>query len=207
MDELNALYKNRSMPYEQYFGEMELTEKQKEDRTNLAKDIEDLLLYIFALIGIMSEYNGVPDFYEIQSEIETRYAVILSKYSSLDGYLQNYIDVFSGNFVESTVANIKNAWFLSNDRARFIAENEANATQNYMDFVNAIKSGKTKKRWIDKKDKRERETHLRVRKDIVPITELFVVGDSLMRFPKDIEYAGDFPEEIVNCRCTIKYIK
>lgn len=27
-----------------------------------------------------------------------------------------------------------------------------------------------------------------------------------MRFPKDYEYAGMFPEELVNCRCTIEYL-
>ena len=41
-DELNAMITNpRSEPYAQYFGDMEISEKQKKDRISLAEALED----------------------------------------------------------------------------------------------------------------------------------------------------------------------
>lgn len=57
---------------------------------------------------------------------------------------------------------------------------------------------------MDIRDKKERETHLRVGRTIKPIEEPFVVGESLMQYPKDTSLGAD-SSEIVNCRCTIRY--
>ena len=46
-DELNQL--QRSTPYEQYFGEMELTEEEKKKRIAIAEDLEIIFLYFFLL--------------------------------------------------------------------------------------------------------------------------------------------------------------
>ena len=86
----------------------------------------------------------------------------------------------------------------------FIAENEANTDMNYLEYVKAVNDGKTKKKWIDMKDKRERKTHLKVGSMTIPIERPFPVGDSLMQFPKDFSLGAD-AKEIVNCRCSIQY--
>jgi hypothetical protein len=84
------------------------------------------------------------------------------------------------------------------------AENEANSVKNYTDYRKAIEKGKTKKKWIDMRDKRERKTHLEVGGTVIPINEPFVVGNSLMMFPKD-DSLGAADKEIINCRCSVKY--
>ena len=56
------------------------------------------------------------------------------------------------------------------------------------------------------KDKRVRETHREVDDVVLPISDPFEVGDYLMMFPKDTTF-GAGPEEIVNCRCSVKYLR
>lgn len=56
------------------------------------------------------------------------------------------------------------------------------------------------------KDQRVRKTHREVDGETIPIDEVFLVGESLMRFPKDTSL-GASAEEIVNCRCVVKYIE
>ena len=95
-------------------------------------------------------------------------------------------------------------YYYSLDRARYMAENESNTSWNHSDFANAIKQGKTRKKWVDVRDNRERETHRRVGGMIIPISELFMVGSSFMLYPKDPSY-GAPASEICGCRCTVKY--
>ena len=97
------------------------------------------------------------------------------------------------------------AWYLSEERSLFNAENSANDVFNYNEYRDAVKSGKTKKKWITEGDKRVRESHREVDGQEIPIKEFFTVGGVRMRFPKDMEYAFNVPRETVNCRCTIKY--
>jgi hypothetical protein len=120
----------------------------------------------------------------------------------IDEQLDEYISLFSSMVVDTTYKNIDDEYFLSDDRARYIAENEANTVANYEQFKTAVNSGKTKKKWIDMRDNRERKTHLKVGGTVKPINDYFVVGESLMLYPKSLD--AD-PKEVINCRCTIKY--
>lgn len=96
------------------------------------------------------------------------------------------------------------SWYLSNDRITYNAENEANTVMNYKDYTEA-KGTYTKKKWVTENDTRVRMTHIPLEGVIIGINDLFIVGDSLMRFPKDIEYCND-DSEICNCRCIVEYI-
>jgi hypothetical protein len=87
----------------------------------------------------------------------------------------------------------------------YIAENEANTSYAYIEYIQAIKQGKTRKQWLDIKDNKERKTHLRVGSEVKPIREPFKVGDSLMLFPKDKKTYSADDKEVVNCRCSIRY--
>lgn len=210
IDELNTVpkeepYKNRAMDFEKYFGEMELTEEQKKKRIAIAKDFEDMFLFIMALVMIMQDQNRL-DFYAIQAEVESRYREIVERYNPIDEYLDDYITKFAGDFCYTTKKNIDKPWFISDDRAKFIAENEANTEENYQDYIEAIKSGYTRKKWVDIRDNRERKTHREVGGKVIGIFDYFHVGKSYMRFPKDTEMAGDYPEEIINCRCSCKWL-
>lgn len=96
-------------------------------------------------------------------------------------------------------------WWLSEDRAWVIGAEDANSIENYEDFQEAIENGYTMKEWCDVRDDKERESHLAVGGKIIPISDPFMVGDSLMMFPKDTSF-GAGPEEIDNCRCYLRYI-
>lgn len=204
IDELNIpMSYNRSEPFEQYFGDMELMKEEKEKRIEVAEDLDDLMLFIFALISIMRESNAIDKDY-IASQINNRYTAILQGYMGIDKYLEDYIRQFSNTFIQTTFDSIDDSWYLSADRARFISENESETTWNYDEYRQAIESGKTRKQWVDIMDKRERKTHREVGGTIIPIEDVFVVGDSLMRYPKDTYYGAE-AKEIVNCRCQIRY--
>ena len=59
-DELNSLITNkRSMDFEKYFGEMELSEEEIQKRIELAEKLEDGFLFVLALLFTMQQYNAV----------------------------------------------------------------------------------------------------------------------------------------------------
>ena len=87
------------------------------------------------------------------------------------------------------------------------SENEANTVLNYKEYIGAISGGYTQKEWRTFRDNRVRKTHKAVDGRTIPIKAYFSVGNSLMRFPKDQELASNHPEELINCRCTLKFHK
>lgn len=201
----SASYKRRSIPYREYFGDMDLTEEQIEKRIQTAENIEDSMLFLFALISTMSAYSYM-DLQYIYQQAESRYLEAISTNNPQDEYISQYASEFARETVDTTVEHIDDPYYLSSDRAMYIAENEANTSLNHTEYMQAIEDGYTRKRWVDIRDKRERETHLEVGGTEIPIDELFMVGDSFMLYPKDTTY-GAGAEEIIGCRCTIKYIK
>ena len=63
-DELNALVQNkRSMPFEQYFGEMNLTEDDKAERIKIAQELEDNFIVTMTLLFTMTQAGKIH--YEI----------------------------------------------------------------------------------------------------------------------------------------------
>lgn len=201
-DELNN-QKSRAIPYEQYFGEMELTEEQKEERIKASKRIEDMMLFLFSLLSVMKEYS-YENLEFVVSQVKNQYSDILSVSMEMDEYLNGYVNDFSEQIVETTQNHMDDEWYLSDDRAMFIAENEANTTFNYMEYKKAIESGKKKKRWVTMRDRHVRHTHQLVEGKTIGINDVFLVGDSEMFYPKDTTF-GASAREIVNCRCSIKY--
>lgn len=121
-----------------------------------------------------------------------------------DGYIENYVRNFAYDVMESTMTYQNDLYYYTQDRAMFMAENEANTSLNYSDYSAAIKLGKTMKKWVDIRDKRERETHRKVGGTSKRITGPFMVGNSFMNFTHDYSLDAS-ASEIVNCRCSIKY--
>lgn len=195
--------KERAVPFEQYFGEMDLTDEEKQQRITAATDFETDLLFLFVLISLYQQYQ-FSNTDNIVNSFKNKYKDTLSNYIEIDSYINDYLSNFAQTTVKTTLNHLDDKYYLSNDRAAYIAENEVNTVYNYKQFIDAINSGKTTKKWIDIKDKRERKTHLKVGGKTKPIQEPFIVGDSLMQFPKDESLNAD-PKEIINCRCTIKY--
>jgi len=200
-DELNNL---RSVDPREYFKDMGFTEEEIEERiefTEKANSIFDLILVLILLSDDRSEtYYG-----KLQGQLESEYLSLINEYADPDDYLINYAVDFSGNFIDATKDHIDDEWYTSADRSLFNAENSANDVLNYKEYQNAIKDGKTKKKWVAEKDNRVRKNHKLVDGKEIGIKELFYVGGVPMRFPKDYEYAEAFPQETVGCRCRCKY--
>lgn len=205
-DELNLRERKlHSVPYEEYFSVMDLTKEDKERRIQFSEEFEDVMLFIFNLFLVMQEYDDINVEYIIK-QVKKRYSEIVLKYIDIDDYVQAYVNEFARNTIDVTIDHSDDDYYTSFDRARYIAENEANTIFNYANFRAAIEKGYTKKRWDDVRDNRERATHLKVGGTVIPINDAFLVGDSLMMFPKDTSMSIS-AEEIVNCRCTIKYLR
>lgn len=202
LDELN----NMSTSPEEYFGDMDLTESQIEERLRFTEESYEAILESMYEIDTYKEFGAI-DYDAIRQRLEDRMAAIIAGYVVLDEYLRQYILDYSQNFVDATERNINDEWYLSEDRALFNAENSANDTINYKDYKKAIEDGFTHKKWVTERDNKVRETHKLVNPKPIPIKDLFVVGGCLMRFPKDYDMAFDRPEETVNCRCVAKYIR
>jgi hypothetical protein len=210
-DELNIRPNNhRSEPYKEYFSKMSISDKEKQERIAFSEQMEEVVLYILALIETTIE-SGETNREYIQTQFYDKYLDVIASYMLIDTYIKQYALDVTKQIIDATFErfsakdkSITDDYYLSNDRAMFISECEANSILNYRQYSKAVKSGKTKKKWIDVGDKRERKTHLEVGGTTLPIGEPFSVGDSLLQFPKDTSL-GASADEIVNCRCSIQY--
>ena len=210
-DELNIRPNNRrSEPYKEYFSKMSISDKEKQERIAFSEQMEEVILYILALIETTIESGETKREY-IQTQFYDKYLDVIASYMLIDTYIKQYALDVTKQIIDATFErfsaedkSITDDYYLSNDRAMFISECEANSILNYRQYSKAVKAGKTKKKWIDVGDKRERKTHLEVGETILPIDEPFSVGDSLLQFPKDTSL-GASADEIVNCRCSIQY--
>lgn len=205
-DVLNRLEKPRYIEYSKYFGDMALSKSQIDNRLEYANTFERNLLPVISIIYLMIENDTV----DINKAKNDAYNCVVDTLLEcgfvLSVFYHQYAKNFSDEFVETTLDNIDDKYFFSVDRVKVNAENEANTVYNHKEYVDAVESGYTRKQWIDMKDARERETHREVGSQVIGIDDFFEVGGYLMRYPKDVEY-GAGAEEVINCRCTIKYIK
>lgn len=210
-DELNIRPDNRrSEPYKEYFSKMSISDKEKQERIAFSEQMEEVVFYILALIETTIE-SGETNREYIQTQFYDKYLDVIASYMLIDTYIKQYATDITKQIIDITFErlssedkSITDNYYLSNDRAMFISECEANSILNYRQYSKAVKSGKTKKKWIDVGDKRERKTHLEVGGTTLSIGEPFSVGDSLLQFPKDTSL-GASADEIVNCRCSIQY--
>lgn len=203
-DELNSLLANkRSMPFVQYFGEMDLSDEEIQKRIELAEKLEDGFLFVLALLFTMQQQNTV-NWERARQEYENRYLSALAGYVTITPYIRNYVRSMSYDVMDSTRNHQSNIYHYSPDRSRFMAENESNFARSYQVNEDAIASGFKKKRWITMRDKKVRETHKEVDGHVKAIDDLFYVGGSLMGYPRDGSL-GASSSEIVGCRCSIQY--
>ncbi len=200
IDELNIV------SYEKYFGEMEISDKEKKDRKKLAEDFEIIFLLLFAM-AVQDEENTESCY----QYIDDRYCQIATKYmgaKETPAHIAEYAAQITKSIVDTTMENMDSEYYLSKDRAMILAANEANSVGNYREQVQAVKNGYKFKIWRTMKDNRVRHTHVRLDEKKIGIFEHFDVGDAQMMFPRDTSLGADaFPEEIINCRCSLRYTK
>ena len=205
-DEINNLH-NEDDYILKYFEDMDITQSGKDKRIDFSTKMYDIMLFVFALVKSMQESGYIDEQYIIL-QLKNRYFELIDDFSMQSQYIQDYVGIFARQTVDVTLEHLQDidGYFMSNERALIIAVNEANTIFNYSDYDNAMNNGFTKKQWITEKDDKVRITHVEVDDSIVDINEPFVVGDSLLMFPKDTSL-GASAEEIVNCRCSVKYLK
>lgn len=203
-DELNDLgLKRRSIPYKEYFGEMELSDSEKRARIEVAERLEQHFLQLFLLLDILEEEFDVDYLTETFSE---KYIQAISGHVLVDLYIIDYANRIVNDIINTTIEQKEKAFTLSEDRAVFLAENESNSVMNYEQLQRAKDKGYKKKKWIAMKDRKTRHTHFLADGVIKDIDEPFEVGIYEMMTPKD-DSIGAGAEEIVNCRCSLKFYK
>lgn len=213
-DELNVLAaeKNqRSIPIERYFDEMSLTKQQKQDRKDFAKELQEILFVVMSMIYMLViEGRSGATLDTVKTNLTNDIDRLVRKFTYPDGYMMYIISEYVSDFVDVTVRRSASenpedlAYWYSQDRARLNAEDEANAIFNYDEYRQAIFDGKTMKEWVSMRDANVRKTHAEVDGERIPIDDLFIVGESLMRFPHDGSLGAGI-DELAGCRCSIRY--
>lgn len=207
-DKLNV--KSVSIPYDEYFEVMDLTREQINERISAANDFEHDFLFLLSLLSLQMDVENTN--YDFTKAIfAERWGNTASKYVDDDEFVAEYSRWFADGAVEATLNNPDDPWMFSDDRAMFNAENEANTVLSQKDYVEAILKGYTRKQWKGINDGRERKTHIALNDKIIPIDKYYQVGDARMLFAKDLSSVlstgAQFPEEYVNCRCSVRYLK
>lgn len=210
----------KKIPIHDYFENMQISEEEKEKRVRLANLLLADVLFLFAL----SRRNR--DTRYLSETFQKRYLSSVKKVTEPDQKMQRYIRKVCDSIVKTTLKSGKNdgkkhgealtdsdvikvsqsSYAVSIERATSVAENEANAILNGEEYSNAVKNGCTKKRWKSYRDERVRADHADVDGQVVDISRPFRVGKYMMMYPKD-DSLGAGLEEIVNCRCSVEYIK
>lgn len=222
-DKLNTL-KRRSIPYAEYFGDMELTKEQKDKRQALAIILEDIIYIFFDMyysglkIGFLNKIRVQQELtYQLYDVLSKRNEKFFETEEQLDKYVTNFVkemyDSTSTNMVKEPDAydyTGNEPYWVSEDRAMFVAENEANTLLNGSEYIEAKEKGYTHKIWMAYPDDRVRPTHVIANGAKIPIDAYFDVGAARMLYPKDttseFSTGAECPEEVVNCRCSIKYV-
>lgn len=213
LNEIAGKRKQKHIDIDRYFDEMELPELDAEMRKQYARRMDEILFAILALLFMMLKRNAYDKVPAIKNKLADDLLRLTEEFTPPDTAMQNYIYRYSENFIQVTVQKArlytedqeeKLAYWFSEDRSTYNAENEANTIFNYDDYRIAKEQGMTQKQWLTMQDERVRQTHAHIDGMIIPIDGLFPVGATLMRFPKDVEMSDDM-SEIVNCRCQIKY--
>lgn len=203
-DELNLI----AIPYEQYFGEMGISDAEKKRRIALAEDLDDIFILLFMLIATEISLDNALDPDYFIGFIDRNYRDVLDAHG-IDAdekypWLAVHIREMAKEIIEQNIKKPDDAWETSDDRAMVIAENEANSIGEYTEFQDAVDSGKTRKTWNTMADKRVRHTHEALESLTIPIMERFKVGAYEMYQPKDTSLGAGL-EEVAGCRCWCTY--
>ena len=170
-------------PYREYFGEMYIDPEQMRSRIELAEEIEDVMLWVFAYWIIAEEAEISID--ELKRDAEAKLTSVIARHTKLDPYLESHIFNVVNEVIDVTEKRKKEKEQEESD--------EENDIEQFLDDSAQTKSGNDDY-WTSK----DRAML------ISDIDGLFFVGNSKMRFPKDYLYDPE-PNEVINCRCSCEY--
>lgn len=217
--------KQEIIDIDSFFREMDLTKEQIDERISFAKESRDFFLFILAYLAVQYEKSAI-DYVATNNQFLNGYRNIIDGYVDRDDNINRYTERYVDDTLDTTQKRLAmeladsnvnveqvldNSYYLSEARAVEMAVNAALDVVNYKDFVTAIKRGFKHKKWISMADRKVRKTHRIADGQVVPIGEYFHVGNALLAFPHDTITDGStgdmFLEEIINCRCSFRYIQ
>lgn len=190
--------------YETYFGEMEISDKEKKERLELAKELEPIFISFF--YAFLESGEDEDNFLQSLSAEYEKAALKFLRVREPPAYIKEYSEKITEDIIRTTIENKDTPYFTSVERAMNIAANEANTIGNYREYTRMVKQGYKYKTWITMNDDKVRHTHAESNGYKIGIFDSFRIGASEMSFPRDYSL-GASAEEIVNCRCSLKYTK
>ena len=204
-DELNDLVGfKRSLPFNVYFGEMQISQEQRERRIKLAERFEDGLLEVLAWAFYTQQLRTLSEA-EVRGRIKGVFETALGADVKRLRETDRMIDTLAKEIARTTVKRGKtDPFFDSADRARLVAEDTANHFTNYYEFELARRGRFKWKTWNTILDGRERITHNIADGQMQPIGMPFEVGASLLMYPHD-DSLGASLAELIGCRCSVSY--
>lgn len=111
----DEIEKIRSMPYNRFFGEMGITKKQKQERIEFSKKIEDDMRFLILLILIMKE-TGRVDAKKAAEQFEAKLLKWISQYIDLNSETKVYISDFCLSTAQVTADHVNEKYYVSEDR-------------------------------------------------------------------------------------------
>lgn len=190
-EELNVMFRD-------YYSVMEDIEPDRLDRRiQLANDLYDVIIVYYVLL------EGNESQEVIENQLANEMYSTIAKYGEIDDYTSELVDLYTKDIVKANMSHKSSEYYVSDERAVNIAQDVGQSFLNYFEYQDAVANNKSKT-WFTQNDMAVRPTHATENGKQIPIDETFKVGGYLMRFPKDTYY-GAPAEEIVNCRCFVKY--
>ena len=189
-----------------YFSVMDISDEQKEDREEAAKDLFPIFLFLFALIDYALEYDLSYDYVLTQFRIEFG-TVAYQYYDDAEAYIDRITkEVLDATLEDKGVlSSLKDDdYWIGADRALELGENEANSLLNYQELKKAIQNGYTKKQWVTERDNRVRNSHIEKEGKTIPINEFFKFADCEMLCPHDV--VNGTAKQVAGCRCSLRYM-
>lgn len=204
-DELNRLgKKRRSEPIDEYYSPMRISAKRRQNRIRTAEKYRDAVLEYLRFVDEYGEYED----YVVEAAgkfLYDRLLEVINDLALVDESLYLYVKTVSKQINESTFRNKgKQPYYLSEDRATYIGEDESNSIWNFEELLEAKQVGGKRKVWRTMRDNRVRETHRELEGKTLPLEATFDVGGYEMMVPRDPNV--DAPEEKEGCRCWLQFI-
>ena len=190
-DELNVMFRD-------YYSVMDGIEPERlQKRIDLALELYDVVMLYYLLLK-ENESQTL-----LQNHLANELYSTIAKFGDIDDYTSEMVDLYAKNIVKANLGHKSSEYYVSDERAVEVAQDMSQSFENYFEYLDAINSGRTKT-WFTQNDPVVRPTHVDLNGKKIGIEDTFKVGGFLMRFPKDTYY-GAPAEEIVNCRCFVKY--
>lgn len=221
LDQLNSLRPDGGIDLEKYFRSMtDLSRNQQKERIELAKKIEAEVIWFLTLMSLRIEYDDIEGIETIKRQFVNEYTDIIQDYINdpmfEDLYPEQLADELARDTskleaLERTAVELAEADSDStrknNLRSSITAVNEAQTVLNRADFKAAKAKGYSRKTWVSERDNRVRPTHQIVDGTTIPIDDLFEVGKARLLYPHDWLNGSANPEELINCRCVVRYVR